>query len=79
MTVILLFFFCVEKQNVLGNLGTLAQPQVIHNSNSIRKHYNQYVTSVLYWRKSTRMLFQYISLFLRGITHVTVLKQWYFT
>jgi hypothetical protein len=75
VAVIYLLLLSPEKENILGNLGTLAQPeQVIHNSNSIRKHYIQYVTNVLYLKNSTNVLFQYISLFLRGITRVTVFK-----
>lgn len=75
VAVIYLILLSLEKENILGNPGTLAQPeQLIHNSNSIRKHYIQYVTNVLYLKNSTNVLFQYISLFLRGITRVTVFK-----
>jgi hypothetical protein len=76
VAVIYLLSLSLEKENILGNLGTLAQPQqVIHNSNSIRKHYIGYVTNVLFKKKKlNKVLFQYISLVLRGITRVTVFK-----
>lgn len=75
VSVIYLVLLSLEKENILGNPGTLAQPeQLIHNSNSIRKHCIQYVTNVLYLKNSTNFLFQYISLFLRGITRVIVFE-----
>jgi hypothetical protein len=77
VAVIYLLSLSLEKEHILGNLGTLAQPQqVIHNSNSIRKHYIGYVTNVLFLEKKklNKVLFQYISLVLRGITRVTVFK-----
>jgi hypothetical protein len=53
--VIYLLSLSLEKENILGNLGTLAQPQqVIHNSNSIRKHYILYVTNILHLKKKKK-------------------------
>jgi hypothetical protein len=80
MAVIRLFFLSHEKENKLGKLGTLAQPQeAIHNSNSIPAHYIQYVTNVLYLTKSTNVLFQYIYFLYEELLVSQFLKQWHLT
>jgi hypothetical protein len=80
LPVICLFFLSLEKENILGNLGTLAQPQVIHNSNSIRKHYIQYVTNVLHLKKTQQTFcFNTFLYFHEELLLSQFLKQWYLT